>query len=285
MSLDKYLSQMEDFKREEDLGKDLLSLIKKNEDELAKFKETIRIINYLREKQDTLLVDYIENVFQPEELDSEIITYKALFLYFKKIFIQNRKILKFDSFSKNGVKPLQIEIFKNFFEDKEEIHIDMKDTNFPHLIGYKNSLKDEYGQWDKSHNVEFLYKVFYEINLIEDYKEHNCSLNKMKCISWISETLNRPTWVLDKECLTNKTKISTDLLFIKKVKISNDKFSYHYVSLIKERPRESILNKYIINSHHKIEKSDIIGKNMKFDIRKAIYKYFKKVDKKKAKHL
>jgi hypothetical protein len=273
MSLDKYLSQIEDFNIEKDLGKDLISLIKNNEVALAKFEEAIRAINAIREKQDPLLVEYIENIVQPEELDSELITYKALFLYFRKTFIQNRRILKLTSFSKNGARGHQIQILKNFFEDTGEIHIDVKDTNFPHLIGYKNSLKDEYGQWDKNHNIEFLDKVFYEINLIEDYKEHNCSLSKMKCISWISETLNRPTWVLDKECLTERTKISTDLLFIKKAKISNDKFSYHYVSLIKERPRESILNKYIINSHHKIEKSDIIGKNMKFDIRKAIYKY------------
>ena len=273
MSLDRYLSQIEDFNIEKNLGKNLISLIKDNEAELAKFEKVIRAINSIREKQDPLLVEYIENIVQPEELDSELITYKALFLYFKKTFIQNRRILKLTSFSKNRAKNYQIKIFKDFFEDKEEIHIDVKDTNFPHLIGYKNSLKDEYGQWDKSHNIEFLDKVFYEINLIEDYKEHNCSLSKMKCISWISETLNKPTWVLDKECLTKKTKISTDLLFIKKVKISNDKFSYHYVSLIKERPKESILNKYIINSHHKIEKSDVIGKNKKFDIRKAIYQY------------
>lgn len=273
MSLDKYLSQIEDFRIEEDLGKSLLSLIKNNEAALAEFEEVIRKINSLREKQDPLLVEYIENTFQPKELNSEIITYKALFLYFKKTFIQNRRILKFNSFSRNGARTRQVEIFKSFFEDTKEIHIDVKDTNFPHLIGYKNSLKDEYGQWDKSHNIEFLDKIFYETNLIEDYKEHDCSLSKMRCISWISETLNKPTWILDNECLTEKTKVSTDLLFIRKVKKPNNKFSYHYVSLIKERPRESLLNKYIINSHHKIEKSDIIGINMKFDVKKAIYKY------------
>jgi len=273
MSLDKYLSQIEDFKKEEDLEKSLLSLIKNNEAELEKFQEAIRIINSLREKQDRLLVEYIENTFQPEELDPEIITYKSLFLYFRKTFIQNRRILKFNSFSRNGARARQVEIFKNFFGDTKEIHIDLKDTNFPHLIGYKNSLKDEYGQWDKSHNIEFLDKVFYEINLIEDYKEHDCSLSKMRCISWISETLNKPTWILDNTCLTKKTRVSTDLLFIRRVKKSNDKFSYHYVSLIKERPRESLLSKYIINSHHKIEKSDIMGINMKFNVRKAIYKY------------
>lgn len=273
MNINDIISREEDFKKEENIGKDILFLIKHSENELAKYAKEIKIINTLREEQDTLLVEYIEGVFQPKKLNPEIITYKGLFLYFKKNFIQHRKILKLDNFSKNGARGRQKEIFESFFGNEMEIHIDVKDTNFPHLIGYKDTSKDKYGQRNKNHNVEFLDKIFYQMKLIEDYEEHKCSLSKMSCISWISETLDRPTWILDRTCLTNKTKLKSDLLFIKRVKESDGSFSYHYVSLIKETPRESLLNKYIIDSHHKIDKEDVIGRNMKFNINKAIYKY------------
>ena len=234
---------------------------------LKEYETERKIINELKEKKDELIVEYIESIEQPNLLNLSLINYKALYFFFKKNFIENKKILYFDDYSNNldALQKNKKSVFHNAFDQDGRIYLDIKETNFPHLIGYKTNNKDIYGNYDNSKNSKFLNSIYYETSLIEDYEKHDCKIDKIQRISWIWKTLREPLFVFDQDGIRNGD-LKTDLLFIKKMG-----GKYHYVSLIKLS--NSSKNKYVINSHHSIKHESF--KN-KYNQNKAIYKFCRK---------
>ena len=236
-------------------------------DQLKKYENERKIINELKENKDKLIVEYIESIEQPNLLKLELINYKALYFFFKKNFIENKKILYLNEYS-NNIDVLQKSkksVFHNAFDQEGRIYLDIKETNFPHLIGYKTRNKDIDGNYDNSRNSKFLNSIFYETSLIEDYREHDCKIDKIQRISWIWKTLRKPLFVFDQEGIYNSD-LKTDLLFVRKIE-----GTYHYVSLIKLS--KSSKNKYVINSHHSIKNASF---RSKYNQNKAIYKFCRK---------
>ena len=236
-------------------------------DKLQKYEYERKIINELKERKDKLIVEYIESVKQPNLLDLELINYKALYFFFKKNFIENKKILYLNEYSNNldGLQKNKKSVFHNAFDQDGRIYLDIKETNFPHLIGYKTNSRDNSGNYDNSKNSKFLNSIYYETSLIEDYEDHDCKIDKIQRISWIWRTLREPLFVFDQDGIKNGD-LKTNLLFIKKIG-----GKYHYVSLIK-LPTSS-KNKYVINSHHSITDDSF---KRKYNQNKAIYKFHRK---------
>jgi len=241
--------------------------IKQLANQLKKYERERKIINELKEKKDKLIVEYIESISQPDLLDLELINYKALYFFFKKNFIENKKILYLNQYS-NDIDKLQKNkksVFHNAFDSDGRIYLDIKETNFPHLIGYKTNNIGDDGNYDNSKNSKFLNSIYYETSLIEDYEEHDCKIDKIQRISWIWRTLRKPLFVFDQDGIHNSD-LKTDLLFVKKIG-----GKYHYVSLIKLT--KSSKNKYVINSHHSIKNESF---RSKYNQNKAIYKFCRK---------
>jgi hypothetical protein len=234
---------------------------------LKEYERERKIINELKEKKDKLIVEYIESVKQPDLLNLELINYKALYFFFKKNFIENKKILYFNEYSNNldKLQKNKKSVFHNAFDQDGRIYLDIKETNFPHLIGYKTSSRDNNGTYDNSKNSKFLNSIYYETSLIEDYEDHDCKIDKIQRISWIWRTLREPLFVFDQDGIRNGD-LKTDLLFIKRLG-----GKYHYVSLIK-LPKSS-KNKYVINSHHSITHDSF---KRKYNQNKAIYIFQRK---------
>jgi len=255
--------QVSELKRRE---KTLEENIKELDNELQKYKVVRRTINSLKEEKDRYIVAYIESIKQPNLLDINLINYKALYFFFKKNFIEEKKILYFENY-RNDMEKIQLSkrsSFHNSFDGDSRIYLDIKETNFPHLIGYKLEEKNSFGSYDNSRNSIFLNSIYYETNLIEDYEQHGCDLKKIKCISWIWKTLKEPLFVFDQDGIREgRSNLKTDLLFLKKLK-----GTYHYVSL--KKIKNSHKNKYVINSHHKISEQEF---KEKYNVNKAIYKF------------
>jgi len=229
-------------------------------EDLKKYRQEI---NQIKETKDALILEYIKSIKQPHLLKIELINYKALYFYFKQYFIESsNRFLSFNDYfnDKSKIQLNNQSKFEEAFGEDKRIYLDIKETNFPHLIGYKTQDKRADGTYDNSHTRKFMNNIYYETNLIEDYKIHGCDLGKIKTISWILDTLEKPIYVFTQEGLrAGKSNIKTDLLFVKMVK-----GTYHYVSL---KRINNAKNRYVINSHHQISKSDFWKK---YNTNKAI---------------
>lgn len=273
-SINTLIERTKDLKEEQETieqqGKSLkekISILNKKLENLKKYRQEI---NKFKEEKDELILQYIESIKQPDLLDIGFINYKALYFYFKKHFIEStNRFLSFENYSNDKTEIYKNNIFKfkEAFGEEKRIYLDIKETNFPHLIGYKTPNKTELGYYDNTLTRKFMKSIYYETNLIEDYEEHGCDLGKIKTISWILNTLEKPIYVFTQDGLkAGKSSLKTDLLFVRIYKRT-----YHYVSL---KRIDSCKNKYVINSHHEISKSDF---HKKYNKNKAIYKFdFKK---------
>jgi len=267
--------RQEEEKESQSLEEKIMSL----DHELLEYDDYRKKINKLKKEKDSLVLEYIQSIKQPTCLDVSMINYKALYFYFKKEFIEAKKTLDFNYYY-NGIKnKIRSDVFSGKFGEDKKILISIKGTNFPHLIGYKVD-REEGLNLDSMQNRDFLNHIYYETNLIENYKEHGCDISKIKCISWIWDTLRSPYMVFDQDGLNkNHTKVETDLCFVKGIKNEDGEYLYHYVSL-KKINGNSDKNKYVINSHHKLTNKEF---NDKFFLNKAIYKFDYNVKKAKKK--
>lgn len=224
---------------------------------LLKEKSIVRKeINTYKYKKDELITQYIEETTQPNKLKQHLINYKALFFYFKKKFIESNHILDIDLYDHSG--NFLSDEFKDNFNIDNRIILKTLYTNFPHLIGFKNKDDESILNQNAKLNDDFLNKIFYETNLLEDYETHGCDLDKIQSISWIEKTLRKPNYVFTMDALKN-SKLEATLIF---VRISRG--TVHYTSLVNIKD-----NKFAINSHHSLG----IAKYKKmFDEEQAIYK-------------
>lgn len=135
------------------------------------------------------------------------------------------------------------------------------------MIGYKEDEKTLY----KDSNKKFLENIFYETNLIKDYTDHGCKLDKIETFSWIWNTLNKPTYVFLGNAINSGSNLNSDIVFVRKTSDFIDKTTkrrvYHYVSLINIDRTKNI---YVINSHHPLTHSNF---TLQFDITKKIYEF------------
>lgn len=278
MNIDAIKERMDDFRQQkkeiEDAEKTLEERIEDLIQELDAYSDSRKTINTLKHQKDRLILEYIELVKQPELLDIGLINYKALYFYFKANFIEvSDKFLSFEDYN-NNLDRIQLANktkFEKAFGEDNRIYLDIKATNFPHLIGFKQDDKDEFGSYDNTKNREFLNNIYYETNLLEDYSDHGCDIDKIKTVSWIWNTLKKPLYVFQQDAIdSTKSNLKTDLLFVKKVKTDpiGAKGTYHYVSLIKIQ--SSCKNKYVINSHHPMTEDEF---RVKYNTNKAIYQY------------
>lgn len=229
---------------EELCGKSIEEKILYYDNKLKPHKITRSKINDLKYSKDSLIKKYMEEIKQPMRLKIKLINYKALFFYFKLNFIESSSVsLKYENYY-NLLDSTKNDSLKEKFGSDKSIKIKMLYTNFPHLIGYKNNDSDSASSiYSKGFNDDFLNQIFYEKNLIIDYKEHGCKLDKIDSISWIWETLTNPFYIFDNSGInSSKSKLKGDLIFLK---IKGN--IVHYVSLIKIGTRE---NEYVINSQH-----------------------------------
>lgn len=271
MTLDSIISRVEDFNSEAvdkshsdmQLEEQIRSLIT----ELTQYSEARKKINKLKQKKDKLIREYIDTISQPNYLDIKLINYKALYFYFKANFIEvENKFLTFSNYNNNLQKVYKQNNtkFQEAFNDEGRIYLDVKSTNFPHLIGFKQDDKDMFGNYDNSKNKEFLNNIYYETDLLHDYENHGCDIQKIKTISWIWDTLTKPSYIFNQNGINKgKSNITTDILFVR-----SHKETYHYVSLIKIS--STTKNKYVINSHHPMKRDEFF---VKFDINQKIYMY------------
>lgn len=221
---------------------DLLTRIDMLNKSLDEKKDIRKEINLLKYAKDELIKEYIENTVQPFKLKLRYINYKALFFYFKKHFIETTKTVSLNTFSESEYEIK--EEFKDFFNGIQNISyiIQTLYTNFPHLIGFKNG-NDGDGKYINSKlNEDFLNKIFYETNLIDDYKTHGCDLDKIQALSWIDKTLKKPNYIFNKQGVASTSKLEGSLIFVRIVK-----GTVHYVSLIKISD-----NYLVINSQHSL---------------------------------
>ena len=270
-SIERLIGTVNDFteekKQEDEQTLSIEELIIQIDSKLDEYKDVRSTINQLKEQKDKYIFEYIKNTKQPNQLDTKLINYKALYFYFKAHFIeQKNRFLIFSSYNNDitKIQPSKSEIFEKCFDEEGRIYLDIKETNFPHLIGYKVDERDTYGQYDNTKNRTFLNSIYYETNLLEDYEEHGCHLGKIKTISWILSTLEKPRYVFLEDGLEKtKTNLKTDLIFVR-----SSKSTYHYVSLIKIT--SCTKTKYVINSHHRMSRDEF---RTKFNTNKAIYLY------------
>lgn len=215
-----------------------------------------KVINTYKYKKDKLIIQYIEETTQPNKLKKHLINYKALFFYFKKKFIESNHVLSIELFEHSG--NYLADEFKEYFCRDNRIVLKTLYTNFPHLIGFKNNDDENVLMQNAKLNDDFLNKIFYETNLIEDYETHGCDLDKIQSISWIEKTLKKPNYVFTMDAL-NDSKLKATLIFVR-----INKNTVHYTSLINIKD-----NKFAINSHHSLS----ITKYQKmFTEEKAIFK-------------
>ncbi len=276
MTLESMISRVSDFKEEvveaQHSSMTIKEKIKDLIEELNTFSEQRKTINTLKQNKDKLIRVYIDTISQPNYLDINLINYKAIYFYFKANFIEiENKFLTFSTYNNNLQKVYKRNEtkFQDAFNVDGRIYLDIKSTNFPHLIGFKQDDTDMYGSYDNSKNKEFLNNIYYETDLIHDYQNHGCDIKKIKTISWIWDTLNKPTYVFDQNGINRgKSNITTDILFVRSYKDI-----YHYVSLIKIK--SNCKNKYVINSHHPMKKDEFF---VKFDLnqKKYIFNFEKK---------
>lgn len=248
---------------EELCGKSIEEKILYYDNKLRPHKDIRSKINNLKYSKDSLIKEYMEGIKQPVRLKIKLINYKALFFYFKLSFIESSSVsLKYENYY-NILNDTKNDSLKEKFGSDKNIKIKMLYTNFPHLIGYKNDDSDSAStMYNKGFNDDFLNQIFYEKNLIIDYEEHGCKLEKIDSISWIWDTLNNPFYIFDNSGInSSKSKLKGDLVFLKiQGKIA------HYVSLIKIGTCE---NEYVINSQHILS---IKKYNDMFIEKNAIYK-------------
>lgn len=212
-------------------------------------------INELKEKKDNLVKQYINETKAPKSLDIELLNYKALLFYFKDNFIKKPLTLRLTDYQTNG--KLQND-FANFFFDGQIKINKVKWVGFPHLIGIKDVNIDK-----------FLDGIFYEMNLLEDYKTHKGDVHKIKTFSWVIETLRNPTYVFDIKGIKAKH-FKSDLVFIRKItgNCDNPKYYWHIVGLGKEVGGTE--NEFFIRSQFPMQSEKELYR--KFDKNKNIYK-------------
>ena len=116
---------------------------------------------------------------------------------------------------------------------------------------------------------EFMDGIFYETNLLEDYKKHNSEfhtrdIHKIKTFSWIIKTLHNPTHVFEQSAIKKKAsvKFKSDLIFARRIQ-NCSKYKWHIVGLKKIGRNFVIQSNYPIKTNREFEK--------KFDLDKKIY--------------
>ncbi len=226
------------------------------EDEIRKYDSQLKElavkrveINDLKKAKDKLVKQYIIDTKAPKSLNIELLNYKALLFYFKDSFIKRSLILKLADYEKNGKLEAN---FINFFLDKKIELNKIKWINFPHLIGIGDKKIDE-----------FLDGIFYETNLIEDFKTHKGNVDKIKTFSWIYATLQNPKYIFDKDGIKENRKFKSDLIFVRRI-TRNSEYYWHVVGLGKES------NGFFIQSQYPIMGSEN-GLYNQFKSRKKIY--------------
>lgn len=232
--------------------------------ELNKFTTSRNNINTLKIKKDQLIIKYINDNIFPKDLNLKILNYKALLFYFIDHFTYKNTLLEYEDYDTSDNSSIYLkkqEIFKNLFFIENNIYecdgnnklvkktnkipkpikINVNISNFPHLIGYKDT--------DKTTKDEFIRNIMYESNLSYDYELDGCDKNKIRAFSWILDTLKNPNWIFDSDAIRrSNSKLKSDIIFVRKFKNT-----HHYVSL--EKHLGSIDNEYYINSHHSMNES------------------------------
>jgi len=194
---------------------------------LEKVKETREIINYIKKEKDKLIKKYISNTKPPKILGIHKLTYKALLMYFRDTFINNKIELDFCIYKKdNKLDNSKLEeIFYPYYKIPLKVYL----TNFPHLIGIK---KNFLGSSNKV--IEY---ILYDYELIDDFLKDGSQTDKEKLetFSWIKKTLYTPSYIINKNSI-NAQNFTSDLVFIKKILYPDDFtqrriYSYHIVGL------------------------------------------------------
>lgn len=192
---------------------------------------------------------YIESLKQPSYLNADLITYKVLFSYFRKTFIMPSELkLELNSYYENQISKHKLGVF---FARTETINIKSYDSTFLHLIGFKG-------------NKHLLLAKDKNINLYNKDKKFIVQIEKIKSLSWILETLKKPTFIFSSIGVKKVSKVYADLIFVRK-----KKGTYHYVSLKKISSSSLLKNDYVISSHYPLTDSNKF--NNMFKKNKAIY--------------
>ena len=218
------------------------------------------MINSIKKEKDTLIREYIYNTKPPKTLTLNLLTYKALLMYFRTSFINKKVILKFDKYKeRNSLDNTKLE---QFFPGKETL-IKVYLTNFPHLIGIN---KDIFNNSSDS----IIEHILYEFKLTDDFHTDSntakTDLEKLQTFSWIISTLYNPTWIVEESSIIADN-FKSDIVFIKSIFYPKNyngerKYFYHLVGL-----------NYIEKEKFFIIKSQFPLKNKrnllnKFDLRK-----------------
>jgi hypothetical protein len=87
----------------------------------------------------------------------------------------------------------------------------------------------------------------------------------------MTQTLSNPTYILTKDAINNdKTKYNADLIFIRRV-LHSDKYAFHIVGLKNES-----YNNFTFVSQFAIKTNRYNRINIMFNLKKAIYNFYKK---------
>ena len=239
--------------------------IKLLDDLLNKIHNTRKMINEIKISKDEQIRKYIRNTLPPEILNINILTYKALLMYFRDSFINKKIKLQFRKYEKEN--KISSEKLRKVFIT-EEIPLKVYLNNFPHLIGIK---RDFLG--NSNLTIEY---ILYEYKLIDDFVNDstNTDIEKLETFSWIISTLYNPSWIIKKKGIIAEN-FEADLVFIKSIFYPKNyskqkKYFYHIVGLdyIKEE------NFFIIKSQFPIKNKSILKK--KFDLEDYEALLFKK---------
>jgi hypothetical protein len=196
----------------------------------------------------------------PKLLDKNNLTLLALLNYFQKRFASKPFIINFHNLQKTFCNP-----------PYNTINIISKLNNLPHLLGIS-------GQRDKNGKIiskvkpqEFLDGVLYQWILINAHENFNLDFEKIEVFSWITQTLSNPSYILTKDAIRRtNTKFNSDLIFIRKI-LCSDKYAFHIVGLKNES-----YNNFAFISQFAISKNRFNRINIMFDLKKAIYNFYKK---------
>ncbi len=222
--------------------------IKKLDSLLDSIKETRGVVNSIKKEKDYLIQQYILDTRPPTSLDINLLTYKALLMYFRNSFITRKIYLDFDKYEQNN--ELESEDLREFFPSKKTF-IKVYLTNFPHLIGIK---KDYFGS-----SNSIIEHILYEHELTDDFIRDatimNTDLEKLETFSWIFSTLYNPTYILNKSGIIADN-FQSDIVFIKNIFYppkwdKEKKYYYHIVGLDYKEENEE--NFFIIKSQFPVK--------------------------------
>jgi len=233
---------------------------------LNQISNSRKIINKIKVTKDGKIKNYIRNTLPPRILNINILTYKALLMYFRDTFINNTISLKYEKYKEKN--KLNNKELQHFFPTKETF-IKVYLNNFPHLIGIK---KDFLGNSNKV--IEY---IIYEHELIDDFIKDgtNTDIEKLETFSWIISTLYNPTWIINEKAI-KAPNFKSDIVFIKRIfyphNFKQRKYYYHIVGLSFIKDKE---NFFVIKSQFPIKNKTIFER--KFDLNRSDGLIFKRI--------